>query len=131
MGEFGHEKIEPIMNHLSRRLFLGTTAGSAVMASLATRLAAEERAAGTGVNHSACKWCYPRVSIDDLCRAGKPFGLQSVELLQPEDIPIVRQHDMTCAIMMCPTTQGPDGEAIGGIPRLEPYRVSRRTGRSL
>jgi hydroxypyruvate isomerase len=80
-------------------------------------LSAEEQAAGTGLRHSACKWCYPQISIDDLCRAGKPFGLQSVELLQPAEVPLVQRHDMTCAIMLNPTAQGPDGQTIGGIPK--------------
>lgn len=105
------------MSHVSRRSFLGTAAGAALTASLASRLTAEEQAAGSSIHHSACKWCYPKISVDDLCRAGKPFGLQSVELLQPDEIPAVRRHEMTCAIMMCPTTQAADGQTVGGITR--------------
>ena len=47
--------------------------------------AAEKAGVGGKINHSACKWCYKDISLDDLCTAGKEFGLQSVELLMPED----------------------------------------------
>lgn len=42
------------------------------------------------INHSVCKWCYPKVELDDLCKAGKEFGLRSVELLTVEDFPTLK-----------------------------------------
>ena len=64
---------------LSRRTFLSTTtaAVAATAASLHERLSAADASAGMKgrVNHSVCKWCYPKVSLDDLCAAGKDMGL--------------------------------------------------------
>ena len=63
----------------SRRAFLTTTALAA--ATLHQRLSAADAASGVKgrVNHSACKWCYPKVSLDDLCTAGKEMGLTSID----------------------------------------------------
>lgn len=70
---------------MTRRSALGRVAGGAAflsvsMTSLAERLAAGGVQLKGRVRHSVCKWCYPKVSLDDLCREGKTFGLTSVEL---------------------------------------------------
>src|SRR3989454_11858518 len=51
------------------------------------------------INHSVCKWCYPKVSLEDLCLAGKQMGLQSVELLTVNDFPTLKKHDLICAMV--------------------------------
>ena len=62
---------------------MSRSAALAVVAtSLQQRLEAQDQAtekAGGRVNHSVCKWCYSGISIDELCTAGKEFGLKSVE----------------------------------------------------
>lgn len=94
----------------------GTAALTAAAASLHTRLGAADRAAGRkgNVNHSVCKWCYPNISLDDLCTAGKEFGLKSVELLSLDEIPTVQKHGMTCAMV-----SGIPGGITRGLNRLE------------
>lgn len=89
-----------------------------VAASLEGRLQAEDdvaTAVGGNVNHSVCKWCYSGVSIEDICTAGKEFGLQSVELLQPKEIATLQKFGMTCAMVSNPTVKAPDGKNVGGI----------------
>src|SRR6266481_8452642 len=81
-----------------------TTSAVAVAAtSLATRLRAADEAAGAKlkgrINHSVCKWCYPKVSLEDLCKAGKQMGLHSVELLYVTDFPPLKKHDLICAMV--------------------------------
>ena len=58
---------------ISRRSAVRKMAGSAAAltaaASLSHRLTAADAAAGKlkgRVNHSVCKWCYPKVSLEDL-----------------------------------------------------------------
>ena len=106
-------------NRFTRRIFLkqsaATAAVSTVAVSLGERLQGEEKAAGGRVNHSVCKWCYPKIALEDLCIAGKEFGLQSVELLQPKDIPTLRKHGLTCAMMSNPTATTSAGKRVGGI----------------
>jgi hydroxypyruvate isomerase len=105
---------------MHRRSFLMTTAKSAAIAaaatSLATRLGAADAAApGTRINHSVCKWCYNKIPLEDLCTAGKEFGLQSIELLMPEDLPTLRKHGMSCAMVSFPTGTTATGTKVGGI----------------
>ena len=65
------------------------------------------------IHHSVSRWCYGKISLDDLCVAAKGMGLESVELLGPSEWETVKKHGLTCA--MC---NGPD--SIGyGFNRLE------------
>ncbi|MEK0448138.1 MAG: hypothetical protein RL088_406 [Verrucomicrobiota bacterium] len=99
----------------TRRSFLAAS----VTAALGTRLSAAEAASGAvkgRINHSVCKWCYPKVPLEDLCKAGKEMGLTSIELVEPTDFPTLKKHDLTCAMTTFPTIAGPGGEKIGSIP---------------
>ena len=92
-----------------------TALQSAAALSLATRLGAADNATGLKgrVNHSVCKWCYASVPLEDLCLAGKEFGLSSIELLGPNDWPTLKKHGMTCAIATNPALPG----GLGGITK--------------
>src|SRR4026209_1238534 len=96
----------------SRRSALKTASILAAGAALGSRLQAADAQTKGRVNHSVCKWCYPKQSIEELCIAGKEFGLQSVELLQPSDFEILKKHKMTCAMVSSPNIDG-----LGGIER--------------
>jgi hydroxypyruvate isomerase len=100
----------------SRRAFLSTTALAA--AALQQRLSAADAASGAKgrIHHSVCKWCYPKVSLDDLCAAGKDMGLTSIDLLQPADFPTLKKFGLTCAMVSNPTIKGPTGD-LGGITK--------------
>jgi len=106
----------PSNRRAAMKTLAGTAAITAVATSLHTRLGAEDKAAGGkgNVNHSVCKWCYPNISLDDLCSAGKEFGLKSVELLSLEEIPTVQKHGLTCAMV-----SGIPGGIVKGLNRLE------------
>jgi len=107
---------------ISRRSALGKMAAGAaaasVAASLTKRMTAAETAAGAAlkgrINHSVCKWCYPKVSLEDLCTAGKEMGLQSVELLTVDDFPTLRKHGLICAMV-----SGVPGGITDGLNRPE------------
>jgi len=87
----------PISRRTALRTMSQTAAVASVAASLSTRLGAAEEAAGSvkgRVNHSVCKWCYDKISLEDLCSAGKQMGLQSIELLETKDFPTLKKHDL-------------------------------------
>ncbi|NLT70575.1 MAG: TIM barrel protein [Verrucomicrobiaceae bacterium] len=110
----------------SRRSFVSTctTAAAVVATSLHDRFArAEEALAATGVggkiNHSACKWCYKGIALDDLCTAGKSFGLHAIDLLDPADFATMKKHDMHCPMVSYPSAEVEIGgvkKKIGSIP---------------
>ncbi|MCU0389856.1 MAG: TIM barrel protein [Thermoflexibacter sp.] len=51
------------------------------------------------INHSVCRWCYNGIELEDLCKAAKKIGLQSIELLNPEEFATVKKYDLTCAMV--------------------------------
>ena len=107
---------------LSRRSAIRKVAGGAAIAavaSLAPRLAAAEEALAAiklngRIAHSVCKWCYPKIELEDLCKAGKDMGLRSIELLEPKDFPTLKKHDLTCAMVT-----GVPGGIPNGLNRVE------------
>ena len=107
------------MNTISRRSFLTTSAATLAAASLSSRIGAADAATGGKgrINHSVCKWCYPKIALNELCAAGKEMGLVSVELLQPADFPTLKEHGLICAMVSNPTVNGPEGKPLGGIER--------------
>ncbi len=55
------------------------------------------------IHHSVSRWCYGKISLDDLCKACVDIGIESVELLGANEWPTVKKYGLTCA--MC---NGPD-----------------------
>ena len=100
---------------LSRRSAL-TASTAATLGALAHRLDAADTASGLKgrIHHSVCKWCYPKVSLEDLARWGKDHGLSSIELLEVQDIPTVQKHGLTCAMV-----SGIPGGITKGLNRTE------------
>ncbi len=96
----------------SRRSLLQSAAIAATAQALAGRLDAASQAASMkgNIQHSVCKWCYPKISLEDLCKAAKGIGLGSIELLGPDDWPTLARHGLTCAMATAPNIDG-----LGGI----------------
>ena len=49
--------------------------------------------------HSACKWCYKGYSLEEFAAQGKAAGLDSVELVNVEELPILFKHGLACAMV--------------------------------
>ncbi|HEY3321810.1 MAG TPA: TIM barrel protein [Planctomycetota bacterium] len=84
---------------LSRRTAL-VAAGAGLGALALGRASAEEgeyKIKGN-INQSVSKWCY-KMSLEELCVAAKKIGYKSIELLGPKDIPTVKKHGLTCAML--------------------------------
>jgi hydroxypyruvate isomerase len=102
---------------MERRDFVKTSlaAGTTALAAATVGSLAGETALGApraaldlkgNVNHSVCKWCYPDLSVEELAAAGKEMGLKSVELLDPEDWPVLEKHGLICAMPYGPVAEG-------------------------
>ncbi len=94
---------------------------AAAAASLSFRLTAADTAAGMKgrVNHSVCKWCFPNVPLEELCKAGKEIGLASIELLGPNDWPTLKKYGLTCAMATNPAMPGGMGGITKSFNRVE------------
>ncbi|HXS97334.1 MAG TPA: TIM barrel protein [Candidatus Limnocylindrales bacterium] len=60
------------------------------------------------LKQSACRWCYAKIPLDELCRRGAEIGLSGIDLVEPPDWPTVRKYGLVPTV-----TQGkakiPDG----------------------
>jgi hydroxypyruvate isomerase len=50
------------------------------------------------INHSACRWCYGSIPLDDLCREAAAMGLKSIELLDEKEWKTPAKYGLTCAM---------------------------------
>jgi hydroxypyruvate isomerase len=110
---------------LSRRTALRHLAGAAVVAGSLTRArgaeaakaaaAAAMPAAAGPLRQSVCKWCFKDIALDPFVAAAKAMGLQSVELLAPEDFPTLKKYGLHCAMVSNPTGKTAAGVTVGGI----------------
>jgi len=97
---------------LSRRSILGTVAGAAAAAVVAPAQALSGKIQPAGeagrvvvnnrIKHSACRWCYGSMKLEDLCANAAAMGLSSVELLTEKEWSIPKQYGLTCAVAMGP-----------------------------
>jgi hydroxypyruvate isomerase len=99
---------------ISRRNVIKAIAGTAALAAL-PKMRADEAKAPAGAadpsdsfRHSACRWCYQKMPLEDLAREGKAAGVESIELLDPAEWPVVQKYGLTCA-MANGVTRIPEG----------------------
>jgi hydroxypyruvate isomerase len=92
------------MSHpLSRREALELMAGSALVLSapLAGSAAQENnppRLNHSMYRHSVCRWCYAAIPLEKFSLDAKSLGIQSIELLEPAEWPVVQRAGLTCAL---------------------------------
>jgi hydroxypyruvate isomerase len=91
-------------NNSRRNVLKKMVTASGVMAglSLSHRISAAEAVLSADlkgkVNHSVCRWCYNSIPLEDLCKAAKNIGLTSIELVGPEDWPMLKKYNLTSAM---------------------------------
>lgn len=95
------------MENISRRTAIKSfLAGSAVLATtgLEASTTAKKKKVETpeplkgNIRHSVSKWCFGDYELDEFCGICKNIGIQSIELLDPQDWPIVQKHGLTVAM---------------------------------
>ena len=107
---------------MNRRRFL--EAGLATAALGVTPAIGEAGSANAPVSsrapfrQSVCRWCYSRMSVDELSAMARGIGIASVELLEPEEWAIAHRHGLTCA-MGYATVPEPRTRLTRGWNRLE------------
>jgi hydroxypyruvate isomerase len=46
------------------------------------------------INHSACRWCYNTVPLEEFCAAAKKIGLKGIDLVGPKDWPMLKKYGL-------------------------------------
>jgi len=74
------------------------TRRDAIKASAAVALipAGVRAAASAGrLKQSLARWCYAKIGIEDLCRAAADMGITGMDLVAPDDWPVLRKYGIT------------------------------------
>lgn len=65
------------------------------------------------IHQSVCRWCYSKISVEDLSAYAAHIGLKGVDLLKPEEYEIPRRYGLICTM----------GYAGGGVIKQGLNRV--------
>ncbi|MEX2641392.1 MAG: TIM barrel protein [Balneolales bacterium] len=91
--------------NISRRMALGRVGalmGSTTFFGLAKAVnptgKVNRNARNGRIRHSVCRWTYNGIALEDLCRAAVEIGLSSVELVGPEEWPVLKKYGLDCAM---------------------------------
>ena len=76
-------------------------------------LAAAQIARKGRLKQSACRWCYKQISLEDLAREGARLGLKGIDLINPDEWPVVKKYGLT------PTMVPGAGTIPDGLNRKE------------
>jgi hydroxypyruvate isomerase len=92
---------------VNRRHALGAVAGAAIAAAnwRTDRPRTEDRGPNTGparpagrLKQSVSRWCYGKLSLEELCAASKKIGLSAIDLLDEKDWNTPKQFGLACAM---------------------------------
>lgn len=85
-----------------------TLAAPAVLEASGSSFRVSSRARNAGLKHSVCRWCYSGLTLEQLSAGARSIGMHSVELLNVEEFPVVKEYGLVCAMVNGPTSI-PDG----------------------
>lgn len=93
--------------HSRRTLIKNIALGaSAVLAAPAIPFAACNYETNNGklkgnINHAVCRWTFNNLSLDELCEVVKEIGFSAIDLVKPNEWPVLQKHGIYCS--MCYT----------------------------
>jgi hydroxypyruvate isomerase len=87
----------------SRRGLLRTAAALGAAGALAPATLRADDAKGTAagkgrLRQSACRWCYGKIGLEELCSAAKAMGLVGLDLLGAKDFPTLKTYGLVCTM---------------------------------
>ena len=108
---------------MNRRRFLATSAAAGAATVLVPRVAMASRpdaapAPRFAFRHSVTRWPFGKYTVDELSRMAKELGIQSVELLEPDEWAIARGHGLDCAMGYAAVAE-PSRRLSHGFNRVE------------
>ena len=84
---------------MSRRTALKAGLAASALSSLSGMLNGEEVVARKKrIKQSVCRWCYQKISVEDLCAAAAQMGLFGVDLLGADEWETARKHGLICTM---------------------------------
>jgi len=50
------------------------------------------------INHSVCRWCFPDIDVETLCKEAKKIGIKAIDLVGPKDWPMLKKYGLDSAM---------------------------------
>jgi len=82
----------PLMEALSSLTHPEPVLGKSLFTSTARKNSA------TPIRHSVSRWPFNQIPLEDFCQQVKTFGIESVELVGPDEWPILKKYGLHCAM---------------------------------
>ncbi len=83
-----------------------STANSAATSSQSERSMTVDAKQGR-LQQSVCKWCFPKMTVDQLSEHVAGLGMVGIDLLDPKDFPVVKARGLVCTMVNShPLTNG-------------------------
>jgi len=86
---------------MERRKFIGTTAAASVgLIACKTSAATSKNEKKEifelkgNINHSACRWCYDKIPMEDFLKNLNDIGVKAMDLTGPEDWPLMKKYNI-------------------------------------
>lgn len=92
------------MKNMNRRTAIKSVLAGGAMLSVSKLTACTPKPAQNtsplkgNIRHSVSKWCFGDYELDEFCKICKSIGIESIELLDPKDWPIVQKNGLTVAM---------------------------------
>jgi len=89
---------------MKRRTFIGTSAAAtAGILSCNTATATSKKQDNVfllknNINHSVCQWCFGDIPLEDFVKTLKNLGIKAIDLIGPENWPLLKQYDISCSM---------------------------------
>jgi hydroxypyruvate isomerase len=94
--------VQTSRRNVLKNLLIGTSGIMvAPAASLATQYSVESNKLKGNINHSVCRWTFNNLTLDELCKVVKEIGFRAIDLVKPNDWPVLQRHGIYCS--MCYT----------------------------
>ena len=86
------------MSKPNRRTIIKTGLAG-LLASSVTVSASPAQAESGSIPQSLCRWCYGKMELGDLASTAARIGYKSIELIKPEELPVLKKYGLTCAMI--------------------------------
>jgi hydroxypyruvate isomerase len=104
------------MSSISRRRMLKSTIAGTAMATSGSLSWSQEKASTDGptqrkgrIRQSVSRWCYPKMTLDELCAYSAQIGLKGVDLLEPQEFETPKKYGLLCTMGYAAGGSIPDG----------------------
>lgn len=94
---------------MQRRTFLSSIGVGAAGAAALSAAQTQTAATGGRLKQGVARWCFQKWSLDELCGNAAKIGIRGIDLVGPEDWPVVKKHGLVPSMMMPGGGTIPDG----------------------